>query len=214
MGMPPTSGTADRAGPDRIRLTPDEAAALDLPPTLHDWLTTTGLPVLDGETLGVTFQHPCRVTPTPSAASTKRWPRLLDIGYEQWEPEHLRVGIDLVTLAVVGYGPEPADNAFINSSVQTFITFLEHYRPVSDALKPAESSFRIIGPEEAAEMIRQLHEGTLKPRPKPKAEPKPRINRKKAIDELRDTFKAADPDALKRNTYWPRIISQLRDGLI
>jgi hypothetical protein len=105
MGMPPTSGTADRAGPDRIRLTPDEAAALDLPPTLHDWLTTTGLPVLDGETLGVTFQHPCRVTPTPSAASTKRWPRLLDIGYEQWEPEHLRVGIDLDTLAVVGYGP-------------------------------------------------------------------------------------------------------------
>ena len=63
-------------------------------------------------------------------------------------------------------------------------------------------------------MIRQLHEGTLKPRPKPKAEPKPRINRKKAIDELRDTFTAADPDALKRNTYWPRIISQLRDGLI
>lgn len=214
MGMPPTSGTADRAVPDRIRLTPDEAAALDLPPTLHDWLTTTGLPVLDGETLGVTFQHPFRVTPTPSAASTKRWPRLLDIGYEQWEPEHLRVGIDLDTLAVVGYGPEPADNAFINSSVQTFITFLEHYRPVSDALKPAESSFRIIGPEEAAEMIRQLHEGTLKPRPKPKTEPKPRINRKKAIDELRDTFKAADPDALKRNTYWPRIISQLRDGLI
>ena len=37
---------------------------------------------------------------------------------------------------------------------------------------------------------------------------------KKAIDELRDTFTAADPDALKRNTYWPRIISQLRDGLI
>ena len=50
--------------------------------------------------------------------------------------------------------------------------------------------------------------------PKPKTEPKPRINRKKTIDELRDTFKAADPAAMKRGTYWPRIISQLRDGLI
>ena len=208
------STTGENAAADRIRLSPDDATALDLPPVLHEWLSTTGLPVLDGETLGVTFQKPFRVTPTPGAASTKRWPRLLDIGYEQWEPEHLRIGIDLDSLAVVGYGPEPADNAFINSSIHTFITFLEHYRPVSNALNADVPPVVTYTAEESAEMIRQLRAGTLKPRPKPQAEPKPRINRKKTIDELRDTFKAADPDALKRNTYWPRIISQLRDGLI
>ena len=45
MGMPPASGAADGAISERIRLTADDAAALDLPPTLHEWLTTTGLPV-------------------------------------------------------------------------------------------------------------------------------------------------------------------------
>ena len=229
MGMPPASGAADGAISERIRLTADDAAALDLPPTLHEWLTTTGLPVLDGETLGVTFQEPFRVTPTPGAASTKRWPRLLDIGYEQWEPEHLRVCIDLDTLAVVGYGPEPADNAFINSSIQIFITFLEHYRPVSDALNGDEPEVKTISAAEAARKVREVKERMEAIRlwragegpdpgpnawPKPKTEPKPRINRKKTIDELRDTFKAADPAAMKRGTYWPRIISQLRDGLI
>ena len=50
------STTGENAAADRIRLSPDDATALDLPPVLHEWLSTTGLPVLDGETLGVTFQ--------------------------------------------------------------------------------------------------------------------------------------------------------------
>jgi hypothetical protein len=62
-------------------------------------------------------------------------------------------------------------------------------------------------------MIRRLHEGTLKPRPKPKGRAQtpdqPQEGHRRVAGHLR-----LRTDALKRNTYWPRIISQLRDGLI
>lgn len=192
----------------RINFAPSVLQALPLSPALVDLMETQGLPLFskDNAVLGVVFQVSDVVRVID--VGTRRF---LDIGCEVWQPDVLRLGIELGSEAVYAVNIDVgAEASFINASLPTLLLFLAGFQDFLERARQIDA-VSVMTQEQARERLAALRRGEIRP----KAAPPTPFNRAAELSKIKLDLKREDPTAFSdKESWWNRVFEQAEDGLI
>lgn len=206
MSLPTSADTLYRNG--RIKFPPGALQGLAFSSALVDLLEERGLPLFskDDAVLGVVFQtyDVARVV-----EAGKR--RFLDIGCVVWEPERLRIGVELGSEAVyaidLAVGAKPG---FVNTDLPTLLEFLSGFQGFFGRARQGDA-VSIMTQDQARERLAALRRGEVRPAATPKAQ----FDRTTELSKMKIDFERKDPAAFSdEESWWNRIFEQAEDGLI
>lgn len=163
------------------------------PRETSDLLKEHGLPV-SFDILGIHFLDQAR------PISEQFW----QIGYE-WEKEnpiYMEIGTGYI------YTVEGKKTRLINTSIKTFLLFLEYFGSYSQRQpKVTPSSFSF---QQMQEKLARIKNREIETR----QSPGPRQSPAKEAKKMKVHFQKLDPDAIGKKHWWPTIIEQVKDGIL